>query len=426
MKHFFFVLSLLAQTLHAQWVQTNGPSSGTINSLVASGPNILAANANGFMYCSTNNGTSWSHVDTLFPVDLFVESGTNLFAAAADTIVTIFRSANNGSSWTKIASFDGFLGAEVTSMAASDSIVIVAQLNRVGPNQLYTTIHVSVDNGKNWTEGVPLGIWVSGIAICGDYIFESVGPTGIIETNMPAVFSGVLRSSDYGVSWTEADSCLGGSANSLAVSGKNIFAGTDKGVFLSTNYGISWSAVNSGIPVNLAIATFAVSGPNVFAGSDKGVFLSTNNGANWTDVSTGLKNTLIFSLAVNGTNLFAGTDSGVWRRPLSEIITTVNKEENVLPQAFVLQQNYPNPFNPSTTIRYSLPTSAHVKLTLYNTLGQVVGELVNEEQSAGWKEVTWDASGISSGIYLYRLQALQRDGGQAGSFVETKNCLVVK
>ena len=86
--------------------------------------------------------------------------------------------------------------------------------------------------------------------------------------------------------------------------------------------------------------------------------------------------------------------------------------------SFTLEQNYPNPFNPSTTIGYSLPSSAHVRLTVYNVLGQVVSELVNEEQFAGWKEVRWDASHYPSGVYFYRLRA--------GKFMAMKKMILSK
>jgi hypothetical protein len=70
-----------------------------------------------------------------------------------------------------------------------------------------------------------------------------------------------------------------------------------------------------------------------------------------------------------------------------------------------LSQNYPNPFNPSTTIRYELPVRSVVRLTVHNTLGQTVRELVEGELEAGSHEATFDATDLSSGVYFYQLKA---------------------
>jgi polyhydroxybutyrate depolymerase len=99
-------------------------------------------------------------------------------------------------------------------------------------------------------------------------------------------------------------------------------------------------------------------------------------------------------------------------------VSSVPPDPLTKPTAFALEQNYPNPFNPLTTIRYSLPSECRVKLSVYNILGQAVNELVNEKQSAGWKEVRWDAKDVSSGIYFYKLQT--------GNYIDVKKMMVVK
>jgi hypothetical protein len=96
------------------------------------------------------------------------------------------------------------------------------------------------------------------------------------------------------------------------------------------------------------------------------------------------------------------------------------------PTIFSLQQNYPNPFNPSTTISYQLPKQSHVTLKVFNTLGQEVATLVNEKKEAGNYEIELDGSKLASGIYFYRLTALPKAGGHAGSFIETKKLVVLR
>jgi len=217
--------------------------------------------------------------------------------------------------------------------------------------------------------------------------------------------------------WVQPNGPYGGFVYALAVSGTNIFAGTNDGVYLSTNNGTSWTEVDSGLTYTY-VQALAVSGTNLFAGTDAGVFLSTNNGTSWKEASTGLTNTYVNALAVSGMNLFAGTWSGgVWRRPLSEM-TSVERTPSSIPRAFVLEQNYPNPFNPSTTIKFELPKASLVSLSVYDILGREVSVLVNERRDAGVYEVKFDGSALASGVYFYRLQA--------GDYVASRKMLIVK
>jgi len=77
-----------------------------------------------------------------------------------------------------------------------------------------------------------------------------------------------------------------------------------------------------------------------------------------------------------------------------------------IPEKFFLNQNYPNPFNPATMIKYQLPMTSDVELSIFNTLGQKVSVLVSEKQSAGRYQVEWDASAFSSGVYYYQFVAV--------------------
>jgi hypothetical protein len=99
-------------------------------------------------------------------------------------------------------------------------------------------------------------------------------------------------------------------------------------------------------------------------------------------------------------------------------MVSVNEPSGGLPAMFSLHQNYPNPFNPSTTLRYALPQTAFVTLTVYNTLGQQVAQLVNEQQQAGYHDAVFNANELASGVYFYKLQA--------GDFVQTKKLLLLK
>ena len=101
----------------------------------------------------------------------------------------------------------------------------------------------------------------------------------------------------------------------------------------------------------------------------------------------------------------------------------VNDFEIEIPQYFRLRNNYPNPFNPVTTLRYDLPEDANVKINIYDMMGRVVSNLVSTQQNAGYKSIQWSATNneghsVSSGVYLYKIQA--------GDFVQTKKMILLK
>ena len=89
-----------------------------------------------------------------------------------------------------------------------------------------------------------------------------------------------------------------------------------------------------------------------------------------------------------------------------------------MPTDFALSQNYPNPFNPSTVIRFELPRESYVSLKVYTPLGQEIKTLIDGTRSAGVYEVRFDAAGLPSGMYIYRMKA--------GEFVQTKRLMLLR
>jgi len=128
----------------------------------------------------------------------------------------------------------------------------------------------------------------------------------------------------------------------------------------------------------------------------------------------------IDTLTGTATKLGSLNTSGLFAIAISpeEPNNVIESPRNIIPIEFNLAQNYPNPFNPSTTIEYAITERTAVKLVLYDILGREVKVLVNEEKNTGYYKLEFNASGLSSGIYSYRLQA--------GSFVVTKKMVLMK
>jgi transposase-like protein len=106
------------------------------------------------------------------------------------------------------------------------------------------------------------------------------------------------------------------------------------------------------------------------------------------------------------------------RRFTTAAPSSVERVGSEVPAAFALSQNYPNPFNPSTTIRLQIPDVSCVRLMVYNVLGCEVATLVNENLQPGSYEVKFDASGLPSGVYLYRLEV--------GNFIRTRRMILIR
>ena len=128
--------------------------------------------------------------------------------------------------------------------------------------------------------------------------------------------------------------------------------------------------------------------------------------------SDGINNLFSYSLRGRGgsTQNWDETDSSFKAILVQykDLTTAINSGESNAPVKFSLNQNYPNPFNPQTNIEFSIPEQGHVRLSVYNLLGQKVAVLVDEIRSAGSYKAQFDATNLSSGIYFYRLETNQQ------------------
>ena len=117
-----------------------------------------------------------------------------------------------------------------------------------------------------------------------------------------------------------------------------------------------------------------------------------------------------------------------------DVVLGISEQQASAPLAFDLSQNYPNPFNPTTTIKFQIPrqtdggqaSTSFVTLRVFDMLGREVAALANEEMKPGSYERVFNGEGLASGVYFYRLQARQINGGQAGSFVQTRKLVLLR
>jgi hypothetical protein len=166
-------------------------------------------------------------------------------------------------------------------------------------------------------------------------------------------------------------------------------------------------------------------------GADKIVVIDTLNWTGWKFKSLDLS-LLNFSGEVH-LNSFAirqtpdaGLSGEIYFDDLLTFITSdiADGLENQQPTEYALYQNFPNPFNPVTTINYSLPKDSRVNIAIYNSLGELVEQISDENKLKGIHQIRFDGSELSSGVYFYKMNASSEDG--TGSYTFTKKLILLK
>lgn len=358
---------------------------------------IAAADFPSELYFSTDGGGAWEYKPVLDCSGRFGKIGNHLLLANS---AGIYSSKDSGSSWAYLGDTLSATNQNEVNAFFTDNIGVYAATNN--------GVYVSTDTGKTWVAAGLSSSAVTAITAAWGLLFAGEGFY-------------VYKSENNGATWASVGTGIG-SITSLSVAGDELVAGSDLGgIAVSSDSGKTWvsSGGSNGI-TNTIIGGIVADAGNIFAATNGGVFLSTDGGNTWNNESNGLPDIpLIKSIVVSSRYLFVGLQQGgVWRRPLSEMVTIVVANDNMVPRSSFLFQNFPNPFNPSTLIRYELAKNSRVKVGIYDVLGRIVATLVDGYEIAGVHAVDFDGSRLASGTYFYRLTV--------GGRVITKKMLLLK
>ncbi len=387
---FLFIFFLIPQIVRSQsqW-QYIGPN-GSRNIIAINSENDIFSACDLGLYRLTDNDTNWTKLNMEIVTStiqcIHFNSNRDIFIGTEMT--GIFRSIDNGETWEAINTDLPNLSVYCITSTEVNHIFVGTKEG----------VFRSTDNGNHWKSAN------SGLPIT--YIFSiSTNSSGTIflGTIMQSD-GGIFRSTDDGNEWKRLTEGLPYGANYLSIafdSNNYIYTqGQYTGIFKSTNNGDNWSE-NTNFPLTIVNQLFITNHDDIYAATQNGVFLSKDGAETWDNVSGNLTDAQINSIATNseGTG-FAGTNNGVYKcdNIQTDVHTTENKE-----LYFNLLQNYPNPFNPTTNIGFRIAEFGFVSLKVYDVLGREVAILVNEEKHAGNYEVKFDGSGLSSGIYFYKL-----------------------
>jgi photosystem II stability/assembly factor-like uncharacterized protein len=380
------------------WMErSQGIAASLVRSLYVDQSLLIAGSQHSVLSVSSDRGSTWTRRVISSPgreIDGIVVYEGQILAATCGH--GILRSSDGGSTW--FPSNSGLQNLCTESIVRIDTNLFVGT---------WTGLYISRNGGSTWeivlaTEGTVYDV------------------TKYDSDLLAASWGGVFRSSDAGSTWVRSDSGMSGcSVTSIVRSGDMVLASTPCAVYKSTDQGWTWTSSSAGLPNNSWIGVLLKVGNCVYVANYlDGVFSSRDDGTTWQSLSGPLPK-YVQALAADDSMLYAGTySSGVWRHPLVSSLVSSVRQEGGAPIAFSLSQNFPNPFNPSTTIRFALPKSGHVELRVYNTLGQEVATLMNEEKNAGTYSAQWNAGSVASGVYFYRLKA--------GEYTQIRKLLLLK
>jgi photosystem II stability/assembly factor-like uncharacterized protein len=392
-------------------------------------PNTFFVGFENNIYVSRNKGDNWSLISTYPPSIPLPPNGTfsnNFFVSRADT--NVWLSAIQSVPFDKILRTTDY-GA--TWAVVKDSLTIGEFANPLEedvktPGTYYYAndavgFYKSTNNGASFVQistqqwNIPCDV----LAMPDTNVIFIGNATYALNDS-----GSVLKSTNGGIHWIISKkfatseipflSCSQFEKNTLYAS---ILSGK---LNKSTNLGNEW------LPNTLTSAPWALDvceeDPTVihYGKLDVQSSFSTNNGLSFSPV-----NYVSGSFSLN--SLIAperGVILGYFYRGIYKLKVTYNVTIDIknissqIPDRFSLSQNYPNPFNPNTNIRFAIPKSGFVKLTVFNTIGKEVKNLVYENLYSGEYEVNLDGSGLNSGVYFYKLET--------ENFTETKKMVLIK
>ncbi|HSP89098.1 MAG TPA: T9SS type A sorting domain-containing protein [Ignavibacteriaceae bacterium] len=328
------------------------------------------------------------------------------FLFAATAFQGMWRSSDEGASWQQVN--NGLTNLFITAL-------VINALGHLYASTQGGGVFFSDDNGDNW---VALNAGLTVLFVTTLYL-SAFGDlyAGTVNAGLFKYNFGLSQWAQLTLTGLTSFYITAILVNSLG----DIFAGTGNGLFLLTTGTSTWVALGLAATIinDLTRRSYERSVvEEIFVATPAGVFSSSDVGSNWNPVNTGFGGNLNASklaadssggiyVAVNGGGTFSNSGPNI-----------INLLENNIPDNYLLKQNYPNPFNPTTTIQFAIPKQSFIHLEIFNSLGEKVSTLVSETLSAGTYEYEWNAEGLPSGVYLYRLST--------ENFMQTKKLLLMK
>jgi photosystem II stability/assembly factor-like uncharacterized protein len=427
---FIFFLTLLNSKLLPQnfWEEIDSPTSKTLNSIIfIDSLNGWVSGDSGLIIHTSNGGIDWEKQysnDSLNMVNIFFLNDRLGWAAASSQFYApygtyILKTTNGGINWT--SDYFRIGEAYINSLYFLDSLTGFA----VGYPQVF---HRTTDGGISWTR---VNLDSSIAASYPPYSIKFYSPQyGYACGGVRDIKGVVWRTTNGGLNWktvvdtmtfeTLFDLHIFDSLHVIVMGGDPEY-GTSQVV--TTDGGENWEYTALGV----FYFPFSIGFRNdiegwVPMGEQRKFLYSSNSGENWTEITTPDSADVLRICFPDSSHGFGVGRNGTIVKYLYRGPTNMVEEEESIPY-FYLFQNYPNPFNPTTNINFRISELGIVTLIVYDVLGNEISTLVNGEKSEGNYSVTFDGSGLPSGVYFYTLKASTT---KEKAFFTSKKMLILK
>ena len=399
------------------WQKTNAPENLVINSFLTELKGEVFIATNNGIYNSTDGGEVWEEKSSGLVSkevnNIIKDLNNNLLAG---TRAGLFKYTNNGDEWAELNI--GLALPDVKSLAIkSDGNIFIGAVDSqyAYPGTIY--FYSGEGNVEEIDEGLIGEDFVKDFLIDNnDSVFALTNGGGVIQRDI------FYKWEDSNQQWIQVFNFSPALEITGVVKNKkdSLFATNNNGLIKSTDKGLTWLPAD--LYPNNVLAVIPETDTSLFAATyyfgTNGVFYSSNNGETWESRDEGLENIPVVSFAFDDEGyLFAGTyTQGVYKS--RDILTGISNVNNTPKPSFLLSQNYPNPFNQATKIDFQIADFGLIILKIYDLLGREVKTLLKVEMPVGKHAIDFDASDLTSGIYIYQLRS--------GSYIANRKMILLK
>ncbi len=364
-------------------------------------------NGAGQIYRTSDGGESWENqfsASVYFRCVGFADS-LHGWAGTLDGTNVLYETTDGGLTWSSVSNIPEPRPMSICGISVVNDSVVYAS----GAYWGFPRVIKSTDGGRSWST-LNMSSYAGALVDC---FFVSKDSGFVVGSIDSVVYSGlVLFTSDGGATWdtrytgSRAGDLCWKISFSTPTTGYVSIEDFDSGPvhFLkTTDGGVTWEEkIFLQTPYDIQGIGFATPSLGWVGGWGGNTYESTDGGDSWHLAGFGF---YVNRFRFLSDSLGYAVGRTVYKYSVDTTATTVQEDVQEIPQVFSLKQNYPNPFNPTTTFVFSIRQRSFVSLKVFDLLGNEIRTLVSEVRNAGTSEVTFNASGLASGVYFYRLLA---------------------